>query len=55
MEYLAEGDDLADKLLSWFSQALEQLNAAYQAGRCSLRVKVENQVKTGAQDHLSDG
>ena len=55
MTYLADGDDgkeLTDRLLSWLSSALEQLNAAFQAGRCSLRVKMENQVKVGAMDYL---
>ena len=51
MAYLSEGEEgkeLTDRLLTWLSSALEQLNAAYQAGRCSLRVKLENQVKVGA-------
>ena len=55
MAYLVDGEEgkeLTDRLLSWLSSALEQLNAAYQAGRCSLRVKMENQVKVGALDYI---
>ena len=55
MAFLTEGEEgkeLTDRLLTWLSSALEQLNAAYQAGRCSLRVKLENQVKVGAVDYL---
>ena len=57
MEFISEGDDgteLTNRLVSWIASALEQLNAAYQAGRCSLHVKMENQVKVGAQDFLAD-
>ena len=41
MAYLSKGEEgreLTERLLTWISSALEQLNATYQAGRCSLRV-----------------
>ena len=31
------------------------MNASYQANRCSLRIKTENNMRIGAVDHLSDG
>ena len=45
MDFLSageEGKELTDRIVTWIASALEQLNAAFQAGRCSLRVRMEN-------------
>ena len=51
-----EDDDkeLSDKLISWMASAFEQLNAAYQANRCSLRTKYEGNMRVGAVDHFTE-
>ena len=58
VKYLIEGDEgkeLSDRLIAWIASTLEQLSAAYQAGRCSIRRRFENQVKVGAEDYLGEG
>ena len=53
IKVFSEKDGFVEKLATWTAQTLGSFNAAFQAGRCSLRNKLEEGMKVGTVDHLS--